>query len=183
MDLRTTSTRTTWTRTALGLATAVCAATLCGAPAATAAPLPVRHAVTAPAAVAPKPPCDEDDKQCQEENKRDQQEQQADSGREQVSKDSDAAKQDISKAKDQVEACKPDSKECMGTLVGDGADQKEGMADTQKKLDDFHPEKQNDAGAAVGSTCDNFASGLPASALAHNDDGESLTDMCEAMAK
>ncbi|MFF2807953.1 hypothetical protein ACFVT2_12295 [Streptomyces sp. NPDC058000] len=175
--------RTTRTRAALALTAAVCAATLYGATGATAATLPAPRTVSAPAVVAPQPPCDENDKQCQEENKRDQEEQQVDSGREQVSKDSAAAKEDISKAKDQVAECKPESKECMGKLAGDGAEQKQGMTDTQQKLNDFHPEAQNDAGAAVGSTCDNFASMLPGAALEHHDDEESLTAMCEAMAK
>ncbi|AJC60728.1 hypothetical protein [Streptomyces sp. 769] len=174
--------RTTRTRAVLALAAAVCAAALCGAPAATAAPLPAPHALSVPVAD-PKPPCDENDKECQEENKRDQEGQQVDSGREQVSKDSEAAKQDISKAKDQVAECKPESKECMGKLAGDGAEQKEGMADTQKKLDAFHPEAQNDAGAAVGSTCDNFASMLPGATVDRHDGEESLADMCESMAK
>ncbi|MGG2464260.1 hypothetical protein ACO0M4_31600 [Streptomyces sp. RGM 3693] len=176
--------RTTRTRTALALTAAVCAAILYGATSATAATLPAPRTVSAPAVVAdPQPQCEEGDKKCEEENKREQEEQQVDSGRDQVGKDSAAAKEDISKAKDQVAECKPDSKECMGKLVGDGAEQKQGMTDTQQKLNDFHPEVQNDAGAAVGSTCDNFASMLPGATLEHHEGEESLTDMCEAMAK
>ncbi|GAA1548550.1 hypothetical protein GCM10009730_67100 [Streptomyces albidochromogenes] len=166
--------RTVWTRRVLALAAAVCAGALYAAPTA--------------GAVAPPPPaeCAQDDKKCQEEQKQREQEakrekgeKDADSGREQVDKDSKAAKKDIAKAQDQVDSCPPQSKECMNNLVGAGEEQRQGIEDTQQKLENFRPEPQNNADAAVDDACKGFAATLPPSAA----QDESLTDICELMAK
>ncbi|MGW7517867.1 hypothetical protein ACWGJ2_19995 [Streptomyces sp. NPDC054796] len=187
--------RTAWARRVLGLTAAVCAATLYGAP--------VAGAVSA-APLTAAAPCAANDTQCleqqkkqeeeqkkekEQENKREQGERTAESGQDQVADHSKEAEKGIGDAKDQVESCPPGSQECMGKVVGDGTQQYEdtaqgkGMGATQQKIDDFHPEPQNNADAAVDSTCDGFAADLPASALESSDPDESLTGVCEAMAQ
>ncbi|WP_060905436.1 hypothetical protein [Streptomyces scabiei] len=169
--------RTAWIHRVLALAAIVCAGAFYAAPAAGAAD--------------PAPPaaCAEDDKKCQEEQKEKEQEakrekgeKEADSGRKQVTEDSKTAKDDITKAQTQVDSCPPQSaqsKECMNKLVGEGKEERQGIKDTQQKLKDFHPEPQNNADATVDGACDGFAATLPPSVA----QDESLTDICELMAK
>ncbi|MFH8562069.1 hypothetical protein [Streptomyces sp. NPDC017988] len=166
--------RTAWIQRSLALAALVCAGALYTAPTA--------------GAVAPPPPasCAEDDKKCQEEQKEKEQEakrekgeKDADSGREQVTKDSEAAKKDIAKAQSQVDSCPPQSQECMSKLVGEGKEQRQGIDDTQQKLENFRPEPPNNADTAVDDACKGFAATLPPSAA----QDESLTDICELMAQ
>ncbi|THA45053.1 hypothetical protein [Streptomyces sp. A1136] len=171
------SVRSVWARRALAIAAVMCAGALYAAPSA--------GAVAAPAAPLPVE-CAPDDKQCQQEQKdkeqeakREKGEKDADSGREQVTKDSEAAKKDISKAQGQVDSCPPQSKDCMSKLVGDQREKEQGIDDTKRKLRDFHPEPQNNAGTAVDHACADFADTLPPSTTGD----PSLTDICELMAQ
>ncbi|WP_459801979.1 hypothetical protein [Herbidospora sp. RD11066] len=106
-----------------------------------------------------------------------------DSDREDAEKDIAAAKEDIAAAKDKADDCPPgtaEGKECMKNLIGDGAEQQEGLDKVQAELDSFQAAPTDNAASALASTCDAFAADLPA--IFKVDDGSSsLTGLCELM--
>lgn len=108
-----------------------------------------------------------------------------DSGREDAKKETEAAKEDIAAAKDKAEQCPPGSaqgKQCMRNLIGDDAEQREGMTDVRKELSTFKPAPADNAASALNATCDAFAAELPA-AFKASDGSPSLTGLCELMNK
>lgn len=108
-----------------------------------------------------------------------------DSGREDAKKEAEAAKKDIAAAKDKADQCPPGSaegKQCMQKLIGDGAKEREGMADVRQELNSFQPAPRDNATSALNATCDAFAAELPA-AFKVSDGSASLTGLCELMNK
>ncbi len=114
-----------------------------------------------------------------------------DSGREDAKNDAAQAKKDIAEAKEKAEKCSPgstQSKQCMGNLLGDGAEQLEGMGakeragmdKAQEALDSFQPAPKENAASAMGATCEAFAADLPAMFTASGGAAE-LTGVCELM--
>jgi len=113
------------------------------------------------------------------------------SGRQDAKKDAAQAKKDIAEAKEKTERCSPGStqgKQCMGNLLGAGAEQLEdigakertGMDKAQEALDGFQPAPKDNAASAVGATCEAFAADLPAMFTASGGSTE-LTGVCELM--
>ncbi|MET8102989.1 hypothetical protein ABZV29_42330 [Streptomyces sp. NPDC005236] len=100
--------------------------------------------------------------------------------RDKVEKDEEQAKQDMAAAKGQATKCPPASKECMSDLAGDGAEQKEGMAEARKDLENVHPVPSDNASAVLSGACGTFAAELPP-ALASSGDPAELTRVCELM--
>ncbi len=108
-----------------------------------------------------------------------------DSGRDDAKKEAEAAKKDIAAAKDKTDQCPPGSaqgKQCMRNLIGDGAEQQEGMDNVQQELNTFRPAPTDNATSALNATCDTFAADLPA-AFKAGDGSPSLTGLCELMNK
>ncbi|MEU4224900.1 hypothetical protein AB0F17_11440 [Nonomuraea sp. NPDC026600] len=172
---------------ALGLA-AVCALTPAdSAAAATAAASPIAAVIQSDPP--PEEPCPGGEpKPCGASN---QERDSVDSGRQDAKKDSAQAKKDIAEAKEKTEKCSPGSaqgKQCMGDLLGAGAEQLEGigakeragMDTAQEALDGLRPVPTDNAGPAVGATCEAFAADLPAMFTASGDLAE-LTGVCELM--
>lgn len=98
---------------------------------------------------------------------------------EQIAKDEAQAKKDMDAAKEKANECPPTSKECMTALTGDGAEQKEGMAEARKELAGVHPAPSGNAASAVSGACNDFAADLPPALV--SSDPEELTRVCELM--
>ncbi|MGV9772970.1 hypothetical protein [Streptosporangium sp. NPDC003464] len=103
-----------------------------------------------------------------------------DSGRQDAKKDIAAAKEDIATAKEKVGQCPPGSKQCMESLIGDGAQQQKGIDDTRRTLDDFRPAPSDNAASVIDATCDAFGADLPA-VFKSSEYFSQLTGVCELM--
>ncbi|MGJ6969638.1 hypothetical protein ACSDR0_47945 [Streptosporangium sp. G11] len=101
------------------------------------------------------------------------------SDRQAAEQEKETAKNDIAAFKDKATACDPKSKECMEAVIGNGAEQRAGMAAVQRELDGARTQSVGDAQLATDGTCGDFAAEL--SSLFGGSVPPQMTDTCERM--